>query len=97
MRRSTPPTNGSVKALALTPLRTGIAAATVCPASFSSGLSSKTSSSTPTTTITTAPTSSACVCSAQGRKRIVATAIATKIARPPSFGVGSVCRLRSFG
>ena len=47
--------------------------------------------------ITTAPTSSAWVCSAQGRKRIVATAIATKIARPPSFGVGSVWRLRSFG
>ena len=37
-RRSTPPTNGSVNELALTPLRTGIAAATVWPASFSSGV-----------------------------------------------------------
>ena len=96
-RRLTEPTNGRVKEATLTPLSAGIAAATVCPISLNSAGRSKTSSTMPTIVITIAPASSAWVCWAQGRKSTVAAATPTKIARPPSFGIGLVCRLRSFG
>ena len=93
----TPPTNGRVKSLTQTPLKTGIIAATNCPTSFAPAGRSKTSSSTPTAAITAAPPRIALVSGAQGRNRAPATRTPQRIARPPSLGMGTSCRPRSRG
>ena len=99
---STPPTNGSVNAVTVTPAETGMIAAPIWPRSLSPALRSKMSSITPTAAIATAPSRIARVSSPLlpgplGRKSSPATRTPTRIASPPSFGVGTECRLRSFG
>ncbi len=81
----------------VTPVETGIIAATVWPSSFSAGCRSKTSSIAPTAAITAAPARIARVPSSQGRNTAPDAQTPARIARPESFGVGSMWRLRSRG
>ena len=89
--RSTPPTNGRVKSSTLTPLKTGIIAATVWPSELQRrrGGRRRRRARRPRRSPRRrrgSPGSGG----AQGRKRTPATARRTRIARPPSFGVGTV-------
>ena len=93
---STRCTNGNVNASTVTPDVTSTTAAATCPASLISQCRSKTSSSAPTIVISAAPARMPSVRWLSGRKSRPATSAPPKIASPPSSGVASRARPRSF-
>ena len=100
---STPPTNGSVNALTVTPADTGMIVAPIWPRSLSPAGRSKMSSITPTSAIATAPiriarTSSPFWPGPSGRKSSPATRTPTRIAQAAELRASAAAwRLRSFG
>ena len=97
----TAPTKGSVMLVTSTPAATGIAAATIWPASLTPGGRSKRSSRAPTSAMTTAPArmplSRSDVGPPRSRNRAELTSTPPSIARPPSSGVDPAPRPRSLG
>src|SRR5205823_5938868 len=71
-----------------TPVATGAIAASSWPTSLKSAVSSSTSSNAPTSAITPAPTRIPARSCVPGRNTQTAAATATRIASPPSRGVG---------
>ena len=94
---STRPRKGSVKLSTVTPEATGMIAAAICPSSLRPAGRSTRSSMTPTAVITIAPARIALVSWSHGRKIVPPIRTAARTAIPPSFGVGTSCRLRSLG
>ena len=87
----TAPTKGSVMLVTSTPAATGMAAATIWPASLTAGGRSKRSSSAPTSAMTTAPAripfNRSDVGPPKSRNRAELTSTPPSIASPPSSGV----------
>ena len=94
--KSSAPRNGKVMFSTTTPALTSTSAASTWPASLAHGGRSRASSMAPTRVISAAATRIPRVRSLSGMKMSAAISTPAKIARPPSSGVASLARPRSF-
>src|SRR3954452_8986507 len=94
--RSTWPRNGKVKLSTRTPARTQIRAAAACPSSLTPGERSLRSSTMPTTVMSAAAPRMPRTSALEGRKSAPAASTPARMARPPSSGVRSCARPRSW-